>query len=60
MHAFDCEELARHGAAMFLVSRVDAVAPLPRLLIQIAPTGERAPGQKVVLDEEKRVMRSCT
>src|SRR6202167_2051195 len=33
MHAFDCEELARHGADMFLVSRVDAVAPLPRLLI---------------------------
>jgi hypothetical protein len=58
MHAFECEELARHGADMFLVSRVDAVAPLPRLLIQIAPTGERAPGQKIVLDEEKRTFHA--
>src|ERR1700681_2688515 len=36
---------------MFLVSGVDFVAPLPRLLIQILPTGESAPGQKVVFDE---------
>src|SRR5229473_8412744 len=36
---------------MFLVCGVDLVAPLPRLLIQILPTGECAPGQKVVFDE---------
>src|SRR5208283_3854326 len=36
---------------MFLVSRVDLVTPLARLPIQILPTGERAPGQKVILDE---------
>ena len=51
MQPLDREQLARHRADMFLVSRVDLVAPLPRLLIQILPTGERAPGQKVVLDE---------
>ena len=42
------------GADMFLVSRVDAVAPLTRLLIQILPTGERAAGEKVVFDEGER------
>src|ERR1700722_5890713 len=36
---------------MFLVSRVDLIAPLPRPLIQILPTNERAPRQEVVLDE---------
>jgi hypothetical protein len=43
---------------MFLVSRVDAVAPLTRLLIQILPTGERAAGQKVVFDEGKRAFHA--
>src|ERR1035438_9398414 len=36
---------------MFLVSRVDLIAPLPRPLIQILPTAEGAPRQKVILDE---------
>ena len=36
---------------MFLVSGVHFVAPLARLPIQILPTGECAPGQKVVFDE---------
>src|SRR3989442_7126551 len=36
---------------MFLVSRVDLIAPLPRPLIQILPTAEGAPGQEVILDE---------
>src|SRR5271157_5436269 len=36
---------------MFLVSGVDFVAPLARLPVQVLPTGERAPSQKVVFDE---------
>src|SRR6266571_2912710 len=36
---------------MFLVSRVDFIAPLPRPLIQILPTAEGAPRQEVILDE---------
>src|ERR1039457_1444465 len=39
---------------MFLVCGVDLVAPLARLPIQILPTGERAPSQKVVFDEPER------
>src|SRR5208283_5696947 len=36
---------------MFLVSGVDFVAPLARLPIQILPTGERSPRQKVGFDK---------
>src|SRR4051794_30434462 len=36
---------------MFLVSRVDLIAPLPRTLIQILPTAEGAPRQEVMLYE---------
>src|SRR5260370_36382012 len=36
---------------MFLVSRVDLIAPLPRPLIQILPTAEGAPRQEVMLYE---------
>src|ERR1022692_4502708 len=36
---------------MFLVSRVDLLAPLPRLPIQIVPAGEGTACQKVGLDE---------
>src|ERR1039457_5876360 len=39
---------------MFLVSRVDLIAPLPRPLIQILRTAERAPGQEVMLYKVKR------
>src|ERR1700693_1061728 len=46
-----CEQLSRNRADMFLVSRVDLIAPLPRPLIQILPTAEGAPRQKVILDE---------
>ena len=60
MQSLDREQFARHRADMFLVSRVDFVAPLPRLLIQVLPTGERAPGQKVILDEAERLMSSWT
>src|ERR1035441_1732971 len=41
--------LAGNRADIFLVSRVDLVAPLPRLVVQILPTGERAACQKVAL-----------
>jgi hypothetical protein len=34
---------------MFLVSRVDLIAPLPRPLIQILPTAEGTPRQEVML-----------
>src|SRR5450432_2908119 len=39
---------------MFLVSRVDLIAPLPRPLIQILPTTEGAPRQEVMLYKMKR------
>src|ERR1700693_1518391 len=39
---------------MFLVSRVDLIAPLPRPLIQILPTAEGAPRQEVMLYKVKR------
>src|SRR5438105_6264805 len=38
---------------MFLVGRVDLIAPLPRPLIQILPTAEGAPGQEVILYKMK-------
>jgi hypothetical protein len=48
------EQLSRHGAEMFLVRRVHAVTPLPRLLVQILPTGEAASRQEVPLDKPER------
>src|SRR5260221_12130444 len=54
MQPLDGEQLTRNRANMFLVSRVDLIAPLPRPLIQILPTAEAAPGQKVALDEPER------
>src|SRR5260370_59057 len=51
MQRFDGVQLTRNRADMFLVSRVDLIAPLPRPLIQILPTAEGAPRQKVILDE---------
>src|SRR5215470_5658990 len=39
---------------MFLVGGVDLVTPLVRLLIQILPTGEGTPGQKVAFDKAER------
>src|SRR5208337_3636293 len=48
------EQLPRHGAEMLLICRVDAVAPLPRLLVHILPTGEAAPRQEVPLDKPER------
>src|SRR5215831_12597726 len=51
MQPLDREQLARNRADMFLVGRVDLMAPLPRPLVEILPTGEGAPGQKVSFDE---------
>ena len=51
-------ELARDSADVFLVGRIDTVAPLPRLLVQIAPGGERAARKKVVFDEGKRTLHT--
>lgn len=51
LQPLDRKQLAGHGADMFFVSRVDLIAPLPRLLIEILPTGEGAPGQEVSLDK---------
>src|SRR6266849_2420972 len=59
MQALDCIEFARHGADMFLVSRVDAVAPLARLLIQILPAAELATHQKVPFDKPERPFDPC-
>jgi hypothetical protein len=57
MQPLDCEQLTGNRADMFLVSRVNLVAPLPRPLIQILPTAESAPGQEVILDEMEGIMR---
>src|SRR5438093_1010599 len=54
MQPLDREQLPRDRADMFLVSGVDLIAPLPRLAVQIFPTGESAPGKKVSLDEMER------
>ena len=40
----------------FLVGRVDAVAPLPGLLVQLLPTGEGAARQEVMFDEAGRAV----
>src|SRR5580704_12296517 len=59
MQALDCIEFARHGADMFLVSRVEAGAPLARLLIQILPSAELATHQKVPFDKPERPFDPC-
>src|SRR5580704_11007829 len=59
MQALDCIEFARHGADMFLVSRVDAVAPLASLLIQILPAAELATHQKVPFDKGEWTLDPC-
>ncbi len=51
MQVFSGEQLTGNCADMFLVSRVDFIAPLPRPLIQIFPTAEGASRQEVILDE---------
>jgi hypothetical protein len=59
MQPLNCEQLTRNRADMFLISRVDFVAPLPRPLIQVVPTAEAASGQEVPFDKTERLMRSC-
>src|SRR6202162_3751101 len=44
---------------MFLVSRVDLIAPLPRPLIQILPTAEGTPRQEVMLYEMEGAFYAC-
>src|SRR5476649_873148 len=44
---------------MFLVSRVDLIAPLPRPLIQIRPTAEGTPRQEVMLYEMEGAFDAC-
>src|SRR6202011_5925651 len=51
MQPLDGEQFTRNRANMFLVSRVDLIAPLPCPLIQILPTAESAPSQEVSLDK---------
>src|ERR1700693_4795801 len=51
MQPLDGKQLTRNCTDMFLVSRVDLIAPLPRPLIQILPTAEGAPRQEGMLDE---------
>src|ERR1700756_961558 len=59
MRPFEGEQLAGNGPDVFLVGRIDAVAPLPGLQIQIIPTGEPASGKEVVLDKMKRSLDAC-
>src|ERR1017187_1170830 len=58
MLLFDRKQLARHGAEMLLVSPIDTIAPLARLLIQILPTGEASPRQEVPLDKPERPLNA--
>src|SRR5229473_6762585 len=58
MQPLDGEQLTRNRADMFLVSRVDLIAPLPRPLIQILPTAEGAPGQEVSFDKTERSLHA--
>src|SRR5580698_2392503 len=51
MQSLDCEQLTGNRADMFLVCRVDLIAPLPCPLIPILPTAEAAPCQEVMLYE---------
>src|ERR1700733_14425032 len=51
MQSLDGEQFPPHRANMFLVSRVDLIAPFPRSAVQILPRGEGAPRQEVSLDE---------
>src|ERR1022692_4376825 len=44
---------------MFLVSRVDTIAPLARLAVHVLPTGESAPGKKVVLYKMEVPFDAC-
>ena len=54
MQALHRVQLARHGANVLFVSRIDAVAPLTGLRVEILPTGERSAHQEVVFDEVER------
>src|SRR4029077_7312070 len=51
MQPLDGEQLTGNRADMFLVSRVDLIAPLPRPLVQILPTAEGSTRQEVMLYE---------
>src|SRR6266581_6244797 len=51
MLSFHRKQLARHGANMFLVSGVHAIAPLASLLVQILPAREPASGQEIFLNK---------
>src|SRR5216683_7039428 len=59
MQALDREEFARHGADMFLVGGVDAVAPLACLLIEIVPTGKPTTSQEVSFNEGEGSLDPC-
>src|ERR1700692_234645 len=48
MQPLDCKQLTRNRADMFLVSRVDLIAPLSRPLIQLLPIAESPPRQEVM------------
>jgi hypothetical protein len=50
MRPFHGKQLARYGTDVFLISGVDAIAPLASLEIEILPAGEPAAGKKVVFD----------
>src|SRR5712671_3026802 len=55
---FQGKQFAGNGVKVFLVSGVDAIAPLTRLPIQIFPGGEGAAGEEVVFDEVERTLDS--
>src|ERR1035438_768881 len=58
MQALDREQFAGHGADMFLIGRVDLIAPLARLVVQLVPTAESAPGKKVILYKMERSLHA--
>ncbi len=59
MGPFDGKQLARNGADVFLVGRIDAIAPLSRLKIEVFPTGEAASGKEVMVNEVEGTFDPC-
>src|SRR5437867_4859965 len=59
MQLLDGKQLARNGADVFFVRAVDAITPLAGLLIQVLPTGERASGKEVAINERERPFYAC-
>jgi hypothetical protein len=57
MQSLDRVEFARNGANVFLVRRVDAIAPLARLAVEMLPVVEGSAGEEVVFNKVEWLTR---